>query len=246
MARWLSVSCLVVLLCSAPRAVGEDNAGDIVKKSITALGGADTIDKFKGIKSSARGSAELSGIPAEFTSETTIALPDRIKLVSRYQILGSTCVVELKAIGDKVTATVNGNPLPLMESQKAELKAAFLRTEIVRLTPLLADKQYTLKALGESKMGGKEYVGVSVSGRGSEDVRLYFDKSTSLLSHFETRSRVRGKEMKRVTTLSDYKEMQGLKRPTRMTITLDGKKTMDVTVQEEKLFEKLDDKEFND
>jgi len=86
----------------------------------------------------------------------------------------------------------------------------------------------------------------SVSGRGVEDVRLDFDKSTSLLSHHETRSKVRGKEVKRVTTLSDYKEMQGLKRPTRMIVTLEGKKTMDVTVQDEKLFEKLDEKEFTD
>jgi len=246
MARWMNVSCLVVLLCSAPRAVGEEDAGDIIKKSIAAIGGAEKIDKFKGLKSSARGSAQLSGIAAEFTSETTIALPDRIKLVAKYQVLGSTFTMEQTAIGDKVTLTVNGNPTPLSESQKAELKLAFVRTEIVRLTPLLADKQFTLKALGESKMAGKEYVGVSVSGRGVADVRLYFDKSTSLLSHYETRSKVGTKEMKRVTRLSDYKEMQGLKRPTRMTVTLDGKETMNVTVQEEKLFEKLDETEFKE
>jgi hypothetical protein len=246
MARWLNASCLVVLLCSAPRVTGQEDARDIIKKSIAAVGGAEKIDSYKGLKSSARGSAQLSGITTEFTSQTTIALPDRMKIVAKYQALGETFTMEQKAIGDKMTVTINGNPVSLSESQKAEVKAAFVRTEILRLTPLLSDKQFALKALGESKANGKEYVGVSVSGRGVKDVRLYFDKSTSLLSHYEMRYKVGKTDAKRVTTLSEYKEIQGLKRPTRMAVTLDGKKTMDVTMTEEKLFEKIDDTEFKD
>jgi hypothetical protein len=246
MARWLSVSCLVVLLYSGRHAAGQEDARNIIQKAITAAGGADKIDRYKGLQSSARGTAQLSGITAEFTSQTTIALPDRMKIVAKYQALGSTFTLEQKVIGDRVTATVNGSAVPLSDGQKAEVKAAFVRTEILRLTPLLAGKQYTLKALGESKLAGKEYVGVSVSGRGVTDLRLYFDKSTSLLSRYEMRTTVGTKEMKRVTTLSEYKEAQGLKRPTRMTVTLDGKQTMDVTTTEEKLVEKIDDKEFKE
>jgi hypothetical protein len=246
MARWLNVSCLVVLLCSSPRAFGQEDARDIIKKSIAAVGGAETIDKFKGLKSGAKGSAQMSGIAVEFTSQTTIGLPDRIKIVAKYQAVGKTFTMEQKAVGDKVSVTVNGESQPLTDAQIAEIKAAFVRTEIVRLTPLLSDKQFTLKTLAPSKVDGKEYVGVSVSGRGVKDIRLYFDKSTSLLSRYEMSSRVGGRDMKRVTTLSDYKEMQGLKRPTRMVVTLDGRKSMDVTTTEEKLFEKIDEAEFKD
>ncbi len=246
MARCLSVSCLVVLSCSPLPARGQDDARDVIKKSISAVGGSEKIDKYKGLRSSARGTAQMSGIAVELTSQTTIALPDRMKIVARYQALGSTFNLEQKAVGDKVTATLNGNPLPLSAAQIAEVKAAFVRTEILRLTPLLAGKDYTLKALGTSKLAGKEYVGVSVSGRGVKDLRLYFDKGTSLLSRYEVACQSGRKVVMRVATLSDYKETLGLKRPTRMVVTLDGKKIMDVTTTEEKLFEKIDEAEFKD
>src|SRR5207244_2477952 len=162
---------------------GQEDPRDIIKKSITAVGGADRIDRFKGLTSSAKGTSELFGVTADFTARTVIGLPDRLKMVAKYQVLGNAVTLEQRAVGDKMTFTLNGAAVPITEAIKADLKAAFVRTDIVRLTPLLADKQYTLKALGRSKADGKEYVGVAVSGRGVNNIKLYFDRSTSLLSH---------------------------------------------------------------
>src|SRR5207249_1792438 len=98
------------------------------------------------------------------------------------------------------------------------------------------------------KVGDNETVGVSVTGKDVKEVKLYFDKSTHLLAKVERMGTapMSTDEVKQEIFLSDYKEVQGMKRPTKTVMNNDGKKFMESTVTEQKYLEKLDDKDFSD
>src|SRR5262245_50994421 len=144
--------------------------------------------------------------------------------------------------------TVNGMDTPIPEAQKDDVKTELALMKIQRLTPLLSDKSFELKALGESKVNGKDAVGIAVSSKNSKEIKVYFDKGTNLLTKIEFMGSdpMGGGEVKREVTVSDYKDVQGVKLPTKTLMTNDGKKFMEMTTSEHKLLEKLEDKDLSD
>jgi broad specificity phosphatase PhoE len=66
--------------------------------------------------------------------------------------------------------------------------AAYVDEEVSRLLPLLEDKKFELTSLPEATVLGKPAVGVNVRAKGKPDVKLYFDKQSSLLVKTEYRT----------------------------------------------------------
>src|SRR5262249_2146891 len=149
--------------------------------------------------------------------------------------------------GDKFKTTVGGMDIPLMDAQKADLKQAMIQSRVMMFTPLL-DKEFTLKSIPGVKIGDQETVGVGVTAKDLKEIKLYFDKSNHLLAKIERMGHapMSEDEVKQELFLTDYKDVQGLKRPTKTVMNNDGKKFMESTVTEQKFLEKLDDKEFSD
>ena len=101
--------------------------------------------------------------------------------------------------------------------------------------------------LGEVKVDGQPALGIRVSSKGHRDVNLYFDKAKGLLVKVETRDvdLLTGQEVTTEKIMSDYKEVGGLLRPSKVRVLRDGKKLMDLEMEEVKLVDKFD-KEFFD
>src|SRR5205823_12848743 len=74
-----------------------------------------------------------------------------------------------------------------LDGEQASLWLTMQHTErIIWLLPLLQDRRFTLTTLGEERAGPRVLRGVRVAYPGQNDVRLYFDRETGLLSraHF--------------------------------------------------------------
>jgi hypothetical protein len=86
-----------------------------------------------------------------------------------------------------------------------------------------------------------------VSHQGHRDVSLYFDKETGLLVKSVQTVKAQelgGQEVKQEFFQKDYKEVGGVKVPTKHVFLRDGKKYVEAEGTEIKLLEKLDDGTF--
>jgi hypothetical protein len=245
----LSGLALALVLGLSPRATAQDDAKEIVKKAIEAHGGAEKLDKLKASKTAAKGTISIMGMDLDFTVDTASQLPDRRKTIIKLEVMGMAVTIEQVSKGENIKMTMNGMELPIPENQKADIKTEVAMMKIQRLTPLLSDKSFELKSIGESDVNGKKADGITVTGKDVKEIKLYFDKGSHLLTKVEfmgSDPTGGGGEVKREIVVSDYKDIQGIKVPMKSVMTTDGKKFMESTVTEQKLLEKLDDKDLSD
>ncbi len=231
------------------RAAAQDDPKEIVKKAIAAHGGADKLNKYKASRNSSKGTISLMGVDLDFTSDTVSMYPSKQKIVIKMDFMGQSITVVQMIVGDKVSQTVNGTAQEIPDAQKAELKQSMEMQHAMNLTPLLQDKEFKLKSIPAIKVNGKEAAGVAVTGTNLKEIKMYFDRASHLLVKLERMGADPtggGGEVKQEMFLSDYQDVSGLKKPTKVSMTNDGKKFMESTVIRQQVMEKIDDKEFAD
>src|SRR5262245_56080225 len=241
----LAGTAVLVLNCGL---YAQDDAKEIIKKAIAATGGEEKLNKFKGYKDSTKGMGSLAGMDFEFKSSAIVAPPNRAKTTMKLEAGGMEITFEQQIDGDKVTAKVNGMEQPVTDEQKEDGKQQLLMRQAMKLTPLLADKNYELKPAEAIKVDGKEAVGIKVSGKNMKEITFYFDKSTNLLVKVERPGLEppAGTPAKQEMIFKDYKDVDGVKRPTKFVMLFDGKKFLEATIVEQHMLEKIDDKDFSD
>lgn len=222
---------------------------DIIRKAIAAKGGADLLNKYKACRMATRGTIWSSGIEAPFVSEYVSQIPDRQRSQVTVTIGGQQTKVVTVLIGNQVRFLVDGVRQETTEVLRKDARRSSLMDRLDQLATLLTDKTIDLKPLGESQIDGTTVVGVLVPSREFGDIKLYFDKSTYLLSRREYLAgdaNAPGQESTYVAVMSEYKSYSGIRIPTRSVLTLAGKKYLDVVITDVKLYESLPDKEFED
>jgi hypothetical protein len=100
--------------------------------------------------------------------------------------------------------------------------------------------------LAEKKVGDRPAVGVGVAHEGHKDIFLYFDKETGMLVKSERQAKdpMGGEEYKQETRYSNFKEVDGVKRPFKLSILRNGEKYIEAEVTEYETLNKLDDSTF--
>lgn len=226
-----------------------EDAKEIVKKAVAAHGGADKINKFKGVRSESKGVISIMGTDFEFTNQSVSQFPDKQKSTIQIEFMGNSITVVQLVNGERVSLTVNGMAQEIPESQKTELREAIQLQKIMNLTSLLEDGRYELKVIPGVKVDDRETVGIAVGGKDLKEVKVFFDKQTYLVAKVERKAHdpsLSGDEVNQETIVSDYKEFNGVKKPMKTVILLDGKKFMEAVNTKVEVVEKIDDKEFND
>jgi hypothetical protein len=240
---WLLGLC--VLLAGADYGFAQESAEAIIDKAIQAQGGLEKLTKFKAMQARSKGTMDIMGQTVPFTAEGFAQLPNQFKSVIELSAGGMKIALVQLMNKDKMEITVNGMAQPLNDKMRDEMKEQ-VYAELVTSLIQLKDKGYTFSALGESKVNDRPVVGVKVSSKGHRDISLYFDKADGLLvkSAHPGTDPMSGQEFTQETIHSDYKEFNGIKRPTKEIVSRDGKKTAEVEVTDYKNLEKLDDKVF--
>jgi hypothetical protein len=252
MRRIASVWGVLAVLVSVSPGRADDDAkpGDVIAKAIKAHGGADTIKKLKASVVKTKGKYYGMGAGIDFTSETSIQMPDRARLQVEFEANGVSISFVQVLDGDKGWRSFNGKDGKLTGDLNKEMitegQEQQYAQSVERLVPL-TEKSYKLSSLGESKVGDRPAIGVRVEREGHRPVNLFFDKEKSLLLKSETHGKDPMNGDKEFTTekiYDDYKEVDGLMTAQKITIKHDGKDFADSEVTDVKLSEKLDDSVF--
>jgi hypothetical protein len=233
LSRGLAVALVLGLLCHA-RAQGQGDAKAVIDKAIAAQGGAKNLDKLKMVVLKAKGTLLFGDLEVPFTADMRQQQPSQARSAFKLSLMGKELTVVQVLNGDKGWLQIEGMTTDADAQALATAKEELYSSRVQMLTPLLADKGFTLTALGESTINGKAALGVKVASAGQKDISLYFDKSSGLLIKL-TRPGTDPLKKQAVTQdeyYSDYKEFDGVKMPTKMLVNQDGKKSMTVELNE--------------
>src|SRR5262249_20154243 len=148
--------------------------------------------------------------------------------------------------GEKGWISVNGQVKDADDKVLEELKEAAYMMKAGRLTKLLEDKDLKISPLGEAKVDGKDAIGLKVACEKHRDYNIYFDKKTGLPVRIERRVHdfMSGQEVNEERIIKEYTEVEGVKMPKKVELLRDGKKFMNVEVQEVKFLDTVDKSEF--
>lgn len=243
--RWRILLLAFGCFCFPSRPLSAQEPGEIINKAIEAHGGMERLARVRADWIKMEGKLTLADREIPFVGETTVQLPDRFKNVilvdgpeRKYQI------VQILN-GDKALVTIDGQPQKLSPAAGSEMRETLQLDRAIRLVPLLRDPGFELDYVGESKVDDKPVLGVRVRAKGRKELRLYFDKATYLLVKTEhTLEDGNGKEIRQEGYYSDFKDVQGYKKPHRMIAHRNGKKVMEATLLEVKFLDKVDPNEF--
>jgi hypothetical protein len=245
------ILALVVLGCvfagyGRARAADKDDAVAILDKAIKAQGGADAL--AKAVQFIRKGTGTLTLIEMDFaiTDELLVQRPHRLRLTR--EVVGpdkqKTRVV-LVLNKDMGWQENGGVAAELSEQRVSELKEEVRVQSVCLLLPLvLKDSAYQLATAKEILVDGKAAAGVRASLKGHPDITLYFDKDSGLLVKIDRKAKEAGIEVDKEHFFSDYKEVDGVKLPTRAFEKLNGKKFTDLKVDSYKLLDRVDEAQF--
>jgi hypothetical protein len=239
---------VALILGLAVHAWGQ-GAGDtkaIIEKAIAAQGGARNLEKMKAVRMQAKGTAYVMDMDFPFTIDASQQMPDKSRTVLKLTIMGNDVQIVEVLNGDKAWSQVAGTTKEAEAEDLAQMKFSQYTSRVQMLTPLLEDKQFTLTGLGESNINGKPAVGVKVAYPGQPDVKLYFDKDSSLLIKVTRPGRepINKGKVTQDEYYSAYKEFDGVKQPTKLLVNQDNKKFMEAEVTQLTFPGKFEDKVF--
>jgi hypothetical protein len=211
---------------------GEGEPRAIIDKAIKAHGGAKKLEAIKAMHIKGKGKIH-SPMEIPFTLELSIQPPDKLKANIDIDVNNMNIAIVQVINGKKGWASAMGMTKELDEQEMKEAREQF-HIERVGSLVALKDKSYKLSPLGDAKVGDRAAVGVQVTKKGLRDVNLYFDKSTYLLLKSEYRAidQFSKQEVGQEKFYLDYKDVKGIKTPTKLVVNNDGKKFMEIEITE--------------
>jgi hypothetical protein len=221
MNRFAWATALVFILgAAAPAQDGEKQARAILDKGVKALGGEANLKKFKAYtwKVSQKPTYRVPEDRDAITVELSVQFPDRFRRVlTRTGRRDGKSTITLVVDGAKGWYKAGGETRGLVKEELANEKEDLYLEWVLRLYPL-RDKQFKLQPLGETKVKGKDAVGLKVSCKGRPDVRLYFDKGTGLPVKCERPVQKPAEKVDETIYFEGYQEAKGIKWPVKRTI----------------------------
>jgi hypothetical protein len=239
-----SVILLLPLAVLAQEPAGNDPPA-LIRRAIQAHGGADKLDRLRLVREKSEGTLTVLGQKTAFTSETLQRLPGQYRHALKAEISGKKIDIVEVFDGKNGWKVEGGLTKPVDDKTATGWKATAHAAHVASLTPMLAaDKGYKLTALPETKVSEKPALGVKVSCPEQRDVTLWFDRESGLLVKRDLRPHAGSAESVQEEIYSDFKEIEGLKRPTKVRILINGVLHAEVVIRSTEFLERIDDKEF--
>jgi hypothetical protein len=251
MSRLTTAASLLVLLTGiSPSALARDEkeALALVDKAIKAVGGEEAIGKIKVATWKAKGTISIMGNDNEMTTQVTMQGLDNYRQEMDGEFNGNKIHGVTAVSGEKGFRAFGDNHTDLDKDALANTKRTiYLQVIPVTLTALKS-KDFKLDTIPDDKVGDKPVAGINVTGPDKKEFKLYFDKETGLPAKMVAKVAGFGGmgEFTQETTFSDYKEMAGIKKATKIVSKRDGEKFLEQTITEFKALDKVDPKTFTD
>jgi len=231
------IACIV-----AP--VRADDAKAIIDKAVKATASSDLrLNRLQNVIRTEKGTFFVPGADTPARRTAYLGPPERIKFDAVLGGSGDTQPVVLSLNGAGGWKSMNGAVTALTVLEYDALADEADAWGLITLLPL-RKKGVTLKTLPPATVNGKAAVGVDVSRHNRPDARIYFAADSGLPLKLRLTVRAAGVEVAREIDVSGYRDFDGIKLPTHITVTQNGRKIEDWTIQDYKYPDKLDDKLF--
>jgi hypothetical protein len=246
MRRFIAAALAVAAGMAAP-ARADDAATAVLDKAAKALGGEDKLGKVTAFLMEGKGSVAVMGNDSDVAVKATFQGTDHMRQeidlkFGDMDVKGVTVLAKDK--GWRKFAGMGG---PMEGGELDNLKRiVYLGTVPVTVVPLKG-KGFKVEAAGEEKVGDKPAAVLKITGPEGKDFTLSFDKETGLPAKLTaTVQGFGGEDVKQETVYADYKEMDGIKKATKIESNRDGQKYMTLTVTSFKVLDKVDPKMFTE
>jgi hypothetical protein len=234
---------VALLVPAAGRADEQADVQKIIDKAIQAHG--EKAGKGKASVFKMKGKIHVAGQDFDYTGEFKTQQPNQTRMDLTLDVGGQTVEFVQALNGDKGWKSAAGNVEDLNKDELHEAKENAYANYVSRLRPL-KEKGYKLSALGEKKVGERAAVGIKVAHEGHSDISMYFDKEKALLLATERRVKdpMTGQELTQETIFADYKPVDGVQQPHKMTINRDGKPYVEGEISDFKHLDEIDGSTF--
>jgi hypothetical protein len=239
------VMALVAGMCSPVRAADAPDANAILDKAIKAIGGEEKLSKVKVASWKAKGTVTFGGNDNPVTTQSTMQGLDHARLELEGEFGGNPFKGVTVVAGDKGWRDFGGNRMDLDKDALAnEKRTIYLMWVPITILPLKG-KEFKVEAIAEENAGDKPAAGIKATGPDGKELRLYFDKESGLLAKMVAKViGFMGDEYTQETTFSDYQEMGGIKKATKLQSKRDGEKFIEQQITEFKVLDEVDAKTF--
>jgi hypothetical protein len=218
-----------------------------IRETIKANGGTAAINKFRAEIAKIKGTMVKDGKEVPFTGQFIIQFPEQLKRDYYFEEDGKRTRLIRVLNGDKGWVSQDGTTRDYKKIEAAEDIETIHAYRMARLTQLVDDTEIDLTRLyfagnNPNNVNGERAWGFRVQVKERRPVDLYLGANPQVLLKIERV--VLEPDVKWEEYLSDYQEVNGVKRPMKRLIYLAGKKWLEMTVTEIKLSEQIDEKEF--
>jgi hypothetical protein len=247
MTKLIGATLAVALVTGLTGAARADDANAILDKAIKAMGGEEKLKKAQTFTQSGKGTISIMGMDSEFTSRISAQGIDHTRQEFEGNFGGQAIKGATVLAGDKAWRKFGDDKTALEGDQLAgQKRGVYLALVPVTILPL-KEKGFKVEAAGEEKVGDKPAVKVKGTGPDGKEFTLYFDKESGLPVKMAGKVMgFMGEEVDQETTYSDYKEMDGIQKATKVKATRGGEKFMEQQVTEFKIVDKFDAKTFTE
>jgi autotransporter-associated beta strand protein len=243
--RGICVAALVIGCVQASRAEGPADATAVVDKAIKAIGGQEKLARVKAMTWKTKGTLSFGGSDNEFTGETTVQGHDHVRALFRADFGGQPFEAVTVLAGDKGWRKFGDQSMEMDSDSIANEKRTLYLQWIPTLLLPLKEKEFKIETAGEAQVSGKPAVGLKVTGPDKKDFVLYFDKESGLpVKQVAKVIGFMGEEFTQETSYDGYKEMDGIKKATKIENKRDGEKFVAYEVSDFKALEKVDPSTF--
>ncbi len=197
------------------------------EKVISAMGGAEKINKIKNISTKTENiRITLSGERLKMDAASVIEYPDKLW----YTIAGIRGQVIMAVDGDEGWILIPPKPMEPMSEQDIQSEIAVIQRDPFYIYRNL--DQYNIQLLGEKDVAGTMALDLHITG--PTEFHLFIDPKTYLLTALSYVGTIpnRPEVIERVEIYSDYKEVDGIKMAFRVILNSAGKRVVEATLRE--------------
>lgn len=248
MKRFLGAALVAVFAVTGASVRADDQeVNAVLEKAIKAAGGEEKLGKAVAATWKAKGKMTFNDNTSDFNSQATVQGLDHFRSEFEGEFNGNAVKGVTVLAGDKAWRKFGDNLNELEgDALTNQKRTVYLQVIPGNLVGLKA-KGFKVESAGEDKVGDKAATVLKVTGPDGKDFKLYFDKESGLpVKLVATVAGFQGNEYTQETTFGDYKDFDGLKKPTKIESKRDGQKFLEQEVTEYKVLDKVDPATFDE
>jgi hypothetical protein len=248
MTRFLGFLVVTALLSgpASPSRADEKDATPILDKAIAALGGEEKLARAATSTSAGKGTITIRDEEIPVKTRTIVQGMDRHRAETEIEVNGNQVKFVFVLNVDKGWRKFGENVEALDDAGIATEKQRSYLQAAATVLPLKG-KGFKVEAAPEEKVAGKPAAVVKGTGPDGKSFTLHFDKESGLpVKLTATVKSLQGEDQVQETIFGDYKEFDGVKRPTRSESTRDGNPFVKLELTEYKVIDKPEAGSFDE